>query len=531
MTSSAPFSTVYAPRAMVSTVDSLATQAGLAVLRSGGNAIDAAIAANAVLTVTLPNQCGLGGDLFAVVKRAGEAPQVLLSAGRAGAGADADALRAAGHRTLPTDEDMRSVTLPGCVDGWAALSSRHGSRPLAELLAEAVWYAETGFPASAFLADVITRRAARSPEVYALSDSGRQRPGGVVRRPDAARMLRAVADGGRDGFFLGEFGARLLEQEGSDFRAGDLVVDQAEWLDPVRLDAWGGTLWSAPPPSQGYLLLSAAWLAARVGLPDDPADPAWAHLLIEATRFAAYDRPEVLFDGASGAELLAESRLAPRAAAISPERAAVLGDRYRAAGTTYLSVVDDEGTAVSLIQSNCMSFGSGIVPRGTGVWLHNRGIGFSLDPGHPAELRPGARPPHTLAPAMITDGSGTRLRAVLGTRGGDSQPQIVLQLAARLLAHGQEPAEVLSAGRWILRGESDSTSFRTWESRGSVRVGLEGNAAPAWGAGLERLGHVVEQEPAFAHQFGHAQLIVAGEDGVLSAAADPRSDSGAAAGY
>jgi gamma-glutamyltranspeptidase/glutathione hydrolase len=514
---------------MVSTVDALATEAGVEVLRRGGNAVDAAIAANAVLTVTLPNQCGLGGDLFAIVKRRGADPDVLMAAGRAGSGADAEALRAEGLTSMPAEYDIRSVTVPGCVDGWTALQSRYGTRDLAELLEPAVRYADEGFCASVFLAEAITRRAKTSADAAAMTDGGRLAPGERVQRPAVARVLRELAAGGRDAFFGGAFGEALLAMGGGLFTPHDLQVDQAEWTAPLSLPVWGARLWTPPPPSQGYVLLTAAWIAERAGLPDDPDDPLWAHILIESMRQAAVDRPAELFDRADGATLLAEARLAPRVARISPERTADLSDSYRRGGTTYLSVVDAEGTAVSLIQSNCMSFGSGLVAGDTGIWLQNRGIGFRLAPGHPGEYRAGARPPHTLAPALVTTEAG-ELRAVIGTRGGDSQPQVVLQLLARLLAGGQEPADALAAGRWILRGEHDDTSFRTWDFEGRVRVALEGQAPARWAEGLRERGHTVIVDPPFGHPYGHAQIITT--DGTrLAGAADPRSDSGGVAGY
>jgi gamma-glutamyltranspeptidase/glutathione hydrolase len=524
-----PAHTSYAPTAMVSTVDALATEAGVAMLRRGGSAIDAAIAANAVLTVTLPNQCGLGGDLFAIVQHRGEAPEVVIAAGRAGSGASAEELRAQGQLHMPRDGDVRSVTVPGCVDGWLALHRRYARLELAELLAPAGRYAADGFTASGYLAEAVTRRAVRSPDAAAMITGSRLRAGQLIRRPGAARVLAAIGEHGRSGFYEGEFGSGLLELGNGLFTEDDLRTDQAEWTAPLSLGVWGARLWTPAPPSQGYLTLGAAWLAEQAGLGPDPEDPRWAHLLIEAMRQAAHDRPEMLFDGSDGARLIDPVRLGPRRAGIDPDRVADLSDSYRRGGTTYLCVVDADGTVVSLIQSNCMSFGSGLVAGATGIWLHNRGIGFSLVPGHPGEYRAGRRPAHTLAPALITDEAG-EFRAVLGSRGGDSQPQIVLQLIARLLVGGQDPAAALAAGRWVLRGAGDETSFDTWGFQGRVRVAVEGQAPADWAHGLRSRGHEVRTEPPFAHSFGHAQLIVS--DGTrLAGAADPRSDSAAVGGY
>ncbi|MCU1557857.1 MAG: Gamma-glutamyltransferase [Microbacteriaceae bacterium] len=529
MTGGAPTHSVFATEAMVSTVDSLATQAGIAMLRRGGSAVDAAIAANAVLTVTLPNQCGIGGDLFALVQSAGGPVESLVAAGRAGSGADPDRLRAEGRTRMPDDADPRSITVPGCVDGWLALHERHGRIALDELVAPAIWYAREGFPASRYFAEGVTKRAGSSPEAAAMTVDGRLDEGMRVIRPGAARVLDALAGEGRSGVFEGEFGRGLLAVGDGEFSEADLAVNQAEWVDAVSLDVWGTRLWTAPPPSQGYQALSAAWIAEQLGLGSDPSDPAWAHLLIEAMRQVAYDRPRVLFDGANAGELLDPQRLRPRATAIDASRTAELSDSYRRGGTTYLCVVDSDGMAVSLIQSNCMSFGSGLVAGTSGIWLHNRGIGFDLEPGGPNEYRPRRRPAHTLAPALVTELDGT-FRAAIGTRGGDSQPQVVLQLLARALVSGQKPDEALAAGRWILRGTGDTTSFNTWGFGGQVRVGVEEHVPAGWLAGLEKRGHTVFTEPAFSHAFGHAQMIVS-DGSTLMGAADPRATAEAAAGY
>jgi gamma-glutamyltranspeptidase/glutathione hydrolase len=377
---------------MVSAVDVLATQAGVRALRLGGSAVDAAIAANAVLGVTLPNQCGLGGDLFAIVQRTGEQPQVLTAAGRAGSGADAGQLRDEGHRVMPREHDMRSVTVPGCLDGWLALHARLGRLDFPVLLEDATRYAVEGFPVSAYFAGPLRRRAGAERSVQADGPLTAVQAGDPIRRPGLARVLAAIADGGRSGFYLGEFGATLVQLGDGQFVEDDLRIDQAQWTAPLSLDVWGRRLWTPAPPSQGYLTLSAAWLAQRAGLDSEPDDPAWAHLLIEAMRQAAVDRPAALFDGADGHALLDPARLQPRAGRIRRDSVADLSDSYRDGGTTFLSAVDEEGTAVALIQSNCMSFGSGIVAGDTGIWLHNRGIGFNLEPGHPAEYAAARRP-------------------------------------------------------------------------------------------------------------------------------------------
>jgi gamma-glutamyltranspeptidase/glutathione hydrolase len=507
---------------MVCSVDHLASQAGLAILRNGGNAADAAIATSAVLAVTTQHMCGMGGDLFALVHRPGDdAPAVLNASGRAGAGADPDRLRAEGHQAMPPSGDIRAVTVPGCVDGWLALHARFGRLPLADVLLPAQRYAAEGFPAAPFLAWV-------SSLVSGLPGGGdlaaATHPGAVVRRPGVARTLDAVAREGRAGFYGGEFGEGLLKVGDGEFTADDLDRVNADWVTPLSVEAWGRRLWTVPPNSQGYLTLAGAWIAAGLPLPPDTDDPAWAHLTVEAARQAGWDRLDVLHEDADGVALLAPDLLQPRRDAIDVGRAALLGDSYRGGGTIYLCAVDDERMGVSLIQSNAAGFGANIAEPSTGIFLQNRGVGFSLAPGHPAEYRPGRRPPHTLAPALVTAPDGS-LDMVIGTMGGDSQPQVLLQLLARMLHAGEPVGDAIAAPRWSLSG-GDGGGFSTWESRGRVRVELEPDAA-GWTDGLRARGHDVNVADG---NFGHAHAIAVRTDH-LEGASDPRALSGEAAAY
>ncbi|HEY5879003.1 MAG TPA: gamma-glutamyltransferase [Nakamurella sp.] len=512
--------TVTAEHGLVCSVDQAATEAGVAVLRRGGNAVDAAIATNAVLAVTCQHLCGLGGDLFALVHDGGAKPHALAAAGPAGSGADAEALRRQGHRGMPRRGDIRAVTVAGCVDGWLALHERFGRTPLRELLAPARALAADGFPASPQLAAAASRIAG----VPGADDY--HRPGGLavgdrVTRPLLAATLDAIAGHGRDGFYGGAFGHGLIELGRGLFTADDLSRPLAGWVEPVSTLAWGHRIWTTPPPSQGYLIPAAAWIADGLPLPSAPDDPAWPHLLAEAARWAGHDRPGVLDEHADGAALLAESRLAPRRAAIRTDRRTAPPAPAAAGGTTYLSVVDGDGMGVSLINSNAAGWGAHLLAPGTGVFLQNRGLGFTLEPGHQAEYGPGRRPPHTLAPALVTAPGGV-LRAVLGTMGGDSQPQIVLQLLARLLAAGQGPGTAVRAPRWFL-GDG---GFDTWTGDDQV-ISLEDGAPPAWAPGLAARGHAVR---AGAGRVGHAHAIVRRSDGGWSGAADPRAVGSLAAG-
>ncbi|MEN3534286.1 gamma-glutamyltransferase [Microbispora sp. ZYX-F-249] len=510
--------TRYALNGMVCTVDHLASAAGVAILDRGGNAVDAAIAANAVLAVTAPHMCGLGGDLFALVHDGSNdgAVSALNASGRAGSGADPARLRAEGLDRMPHLYDIRSVPVPGCADGWLALHERHARLPLADLLAPAIRLATEGFPASPLLGPV-------ADFVGTLPGAGdfasARRPGDVIRRPGVARALTALGEGGRAGFYQGEFGEGLLKLGGGEYTEEDLARPGADWVEPLSVEVFGHRVWSVPPNSQGYLLLLALEILAELGPPADPADPRWAHLLVESARAAGHDRLDVLHEGA----VAPLGTAGARGALVDPGRRSPLPDVPTGPGdTTYLCVVDGDGMGVSLIQSNASGFGSLLFEPGTGINLHNRGIGFSLTPGHPAEYGPRRRPPHTLCPALVTRPDGT-LRTVIGTMGGDAQPQILLQLVTRLLAHGQTPGEVIGAPRWELG--TGGTGFDTWRSAPLVEV-EEG--AP-WADGLRERGHAVETIP-YGSNFGHAHLIDILPSGVLAGAADPRALIGAALG-
>lgn len=515
--------TRYAATAMVATVDHLATGAAVTVLREGGNAVDAAIAANAVLSVTSPHMCGVGGDLFALVHRDGAAPLALNASGRAGSGADAERLRREGHRLMPFRGDIRSVTIPGCVDGWLALHSRLGSLELARLLEPARRYAQDGFAASPTL-------AAAAGDVAGLPGSEifptDLRPGGLIRRRELAATMAAIIRDGRAGFYEGQFGEGLVALAEGEYLPEDLAAEQADWVEPISAGVWGNEVWTIPPNSQGYLTLASALIAEGRALPEDPGDPEWAHLLIECAKQAGHDRDAVLHEEADAGTLLDADRLRRRGGRIDPRSASPLPAPAGRGDTTYLCVVDGDRMGVSLIQSNAAGFGSHLAVPGTGVFLHNRGIGFSLDDGHPAEYGPGRRPPHTLSPALVTrDGA---LHAVAGTMGGDAQPHVLLQVLVRLLVHGQAPGEAVGAGRWVL-GSADARPFGTWSAPESIVVDIEGHCPPAWSDGLVARNHQVRHLAPYEGLFGHAQAItVAGDH--LEGAADPRPGAGAAVG-
>ena len=516
-----PQSSVRGTRHLVASADHLAARAGDLIFAAGGNAVDAAIATNAAIAVTGPHLCGMGGDLFALV-HAPDGVVALNASGRAGSGADPDALRAAGHTTMPLRHEMSSVTVPGCVDGWIALHERFGSRPLSELFAPAIDLAENGFAASPLLVASLARLDARGREQLRELVSQANQVGARVRRPGVARALRDIATGGRDAFYLGSFGDGLRRMGDGLFDLEDLRRTSADWVTPLVADAFGVRLHTIGPNSQGYLTLGGALVADTVDLETSASDE-WAHVLIESAKVAGFDRPAVLHEDADGDALLETIR--QRAHSIDLERCS----RYAAPGmhgdTTYLCTAEVGGMAVSLIQSNASGFGSWLVEPSTGINLHDRGLGFSLAPGHPAEFGPGRRPPHTLSPALATqDGE---LVSVFGTMGGDAQPQILLQVAARLFGEGVSPATAINAPRWALAGPT--TGFDTWDDPLSQRVEIEAHAPESWRRGLEARGHQVSVLPAFDSAFGHAHAIVRDGDG-LAGAADPRARVGAVVG-
>ena len=522
-----PFHTLRARKGMVCSVDHLASGAGIGVLRAGGNAVDAAVATSAALAVTTQHMCGMGGDLFALVHHAdGQPPTCLNASGRAGSGADAEALRSEGLRHMPTDDDVRAVTVPGCVDGWVALHERHGRLPLADVLEPARVLADEGFPASPLLAFMVPLIAG----VEGADDYVREpvREGTVIRRPGVARTLAAIGADGRGAFYEGEFGTGLLRVGGGLFAAEDLARSQADWVEPVGVELWGHRAWTVPPNSQGYLSLAAARIAELVGLGHDldhhPDSAEWAHLLVEAARLAGHDRLDVLHDDADGPALVGDDRLVPLAERFDPEQRTAPPVGAHEGDTIYLCTADGDGQAVSLIQSNARGWGVHLAVPEVGIFLHNRGQGFSLVPGHPAEYRPGRRPPHTLAPALVQRSDGT-LRSVLGTMGGDTQPQVVLQLLARLLVADQSPARCIGAARWRL-GDG---GFDTWEGDGPALVGVERGVPDAWVTGLRSRGHDVSLQDPWNSGYGHAHLIERTPDGTLSGAADPRALTGATA--
>jgi len=522
-----PFSAVSARNGMVCSVDDLASRAGVSLLRKGGTAVDAAIGASAVLAVTNQHMCGVGGDLWALVHVPGrDRPFALNASGRAGSGADLERLRTDGLPTMPFHRDPRSIPIPGCVDGWLALHERFGSLPLGQILDDAITLATEGFPISLECA-AATALLENVDHVDDYLSSGKAEAGQIIRRPGLGEALKGLESGSRESFYLGTFGQELIKFGGGEFTEQDLRKPQADWVVPLSIEAFGHRVWSLPPNSQGYLCLSSAWIADQLAIPRDPNDALFWHFLAEASLQAAFDRPEVLHEHADGAMLLDPSRLAPRAAAISADRTSSLPSGTNDGDTIYLNAIDKDRMGVSLIQSNASGWGALVFLPESGISLHNRGIGFSIDPTSPAAYGPGRRPPHTLAPTLVENSDG-ELVALVGTMGGDSQPQIVLQLLARLLVAGQDPAEALAAARWRFAGP-ESNGFNTWAEPSEVILEIEGSN-PQLVSALENRGHKVRSLPANNGAFGHAHIIkVQGER--ISGAAEPRVSTSGAVGH
>jgi gamma-glutamyltranspeptidase/glutathione hydrolase len=424
---------------------------------------------------------------------------------------------------MPFQHDVRAVTVPGFVDGLIGLHARFATRELDELLAPAHRLAETGFPVSSSLADKSLALTADQREAMFGQRDG-LRAGRRLRLSHLAKVLSTVAASGRAGFYTGSVGRALVELGAGEFSEDDMSAVNADWVEPIEIRAFGRRLWTAPPNSQGYLALASAWIADQVGVPEDPDDERWAFVLVEAARLAAFDRIDALHEHADGRALLAPERLGPRASALGEHASKGLADVYRGGGTTCICAVDRDRTGVSMIISNGAGFGSHLTLADYQIFLHNRGLGFSLVSGHPAEYGPRRRPPHTLTAVAVTDDDFT-FEAVLGTMGGDAQPQIVLQLLARALAAGETAEAAMEAPRWMLT-RPDASPFHVWNGEGLPTVAIERGAPADWASGLRRRGYDVAEMPAGDPGFGHAQLIRATSDGLLSAASDSRARAG-----
>ena len=507
-------------RNVVTTSQPLAAQAGLRMLLAGGNAVDAALGAAIALTVVEPVMNGIGGDLFAMVWD-GATLHGLNSTGCAPAGWTK--ARFAGRERMPM-KGWDSVTVPGQVAGWKALSERFGKLPFAQLFGPAVAYARQGF---AVTPQIARQWALQAPMLAdqpgfaeAFAPRGRTpRTGETWRFPAQADTLQRIAETGGEAFYRGplaEAMAAHARATGGSLTLDDLAAHRAEWVVPLAQDYRGMTLHEIPPSGQGIAAQIALGMLQHFDLgPLDGA--AFYHLQIEAVKLAFADLHAHVSDPTSmqvqPEALLDAAYLAERARLISPRRAATpVPGTPRTGGTVYLAAADASGMMVSFIQSNYRGFGSGVVVPGTGIALHNRGESFSLQAGHPYELAPGRRPFHTIIPGFISK-DGAPVMA-FGVMGGAMQAQGHVQMMTRLADFGQNPQAMSDAPRFRVDGG---------------RVGLESDIPPDVAQTLKDWGHDVTVAGRDSLDFGGAQLVLHTDDGYV-AASDSRRD-GQAVGY
>jgi gamma-glutamyltranspeptidase / glutathione hydrolase len=518
-------SSAFAEHGMAATSHPAATLAALDVLRAGGNAVDAAVAAMAVHCVVEPGMTGIGGDCFVLLGRPDGEVVALNGSGRAPAAATAGLLAEQGVTSL--DDSVHAVTVPGAVDAWARLLGAYGSKGLDELLQPAIRYAEDGF--------VVTPRVAydwaQARERIERSDAGRAYylPAGMapvagqrVQLPVLAKTLRRIAAHGRDAFYAGEIAERMvafLRSQGGLHTVEDLATAAGAFVTPIKTAYRGLEVFECPPNGQGVIALQMLNILEGLELAGlDPDGPERLHLEAEATRLAMRDRDACLADPAE-VEVPVGRLLAKGYAA----QLRGLIDRHRAlptlpaplevahADTVYLTVVDRERNVVSFINSLFEAFGSGLVCPATGVLFHNRGKGFSLDPSHPNAIAPGRRPLHTIIPALARKDGVPVLG--FGVMGGHYQPVGQVHVLTNLLDFGQDPQAAIDAPR-------------AFAYAGELQV--ERGVPAATAEGLARLGHRVV--PSGKPLGGGQMIMVDHGRGVLIGGSDPRKD-GLALGY
>jgi len=524
-------STVYAPNGAVATSQPLASAAGLEVLRQGGNAIDAAVSAAAVLSVTEPHMTGIGGDMFAIVWLAREQKLVALNAsGRAGSLMTRETLQARGFRA-GSQQGVMSVTVPGALAGWDMLVRTHGKRTLAQALQPAIAYARDGFPVSPIIAAQWANETAflqRDSAAAATFLRGGHAPkaGEWFQNPDYARTLQEIAKNGIGTFYGGALGARIvarLSALNGFVTLDDLKKNAPTWVTPISVPFRGYRVWELPPNNQGIAALEMLRILETYDLKSmGHNSPTYLHHLIEAKKLAYADLDRFVGDAdhldMPAEQLLTDEFIAERRSHMNPTRAQERVDPGPArtkSETVYLTVADAEGNMVSFINSNYDYFGSGIVVPGTGFVLHNRGAGFTLTPGLPNTVAPGKRPFHTLIPAFVTQTVNGREQAYMsfGLMGGGVQAQGHVQFLLNYFVFGMD-----------LQAAIDAPRFRHYDG---LRVALEAPVTDSVRKALEALGHVLIDQPPVA--FGGAQAIVRLPKG-FAAASDPRKD-GMAVGY
>jgi len=524
-------STVYAPHGVVATSQPLASAAGLEAMRQGGNAIDAAVTAAAVLSVTEPQMTGIGGDMFAIVWLAREQKLVALNAsGRAGSRMTLEALRARGFRP-GVQQGVMSVTVPGALAGWDMLVRTHGRRTLAQALEPAIGYARDGFPLTPIIAGQWGGETGflqhDSAAAATFLPGGRApKAGEWFRNPDYARTLQEIADQGIGTFYGGPLGqrivARLTALDGF-ITLDDLKRNAPTWVTPISVPFRGYRVWELPPSNQGVAALEMLRILEPYDLKAMGHNSArYLHYLIEAKKLAYADLDRFVGDAdhldMPAEQLLTDGFIAERRSHLNPAQAQTRmdpGPLRTSSETIYLTAADSEGNMVSLINSNYDYFGSGIVVPGTGFALHNRGAGFTLTPGLPNTAAPGKRPFHTLIPGFVTRTVGGQEQPYMsfGLMGGGMQAQGHVQFLLNYFVFGMD-----------LQAAIDAPRFRHLDG---LRVALETPIGDAVRKRLTAMGHVLVDQPPGA--FGGAQAIVRLPKG-YAAGSDPRKD-GMAVGY
>jgi gamma-glutamyltranspeptidase/glutathione hydrolase len=511
---------------MIATPHWAATLAGVEVLRRGGNAVDAAIAANGVLSVVYPASCGLGGDAFWLVYEPRKREVIAYNgSGRAPAALNAANLRERGVTAMPLRGAL-TVTVPGALRSWEDVAKAHGRFGLDELLRPAEAAARDGF----VVTDVVAEYFAANEELLREDADaaalflarGCPKAGDVLANLPLAATLRAIRTGGADAFYRGPIAesiAHWVSRGGNPMSLADLAAQKTERMVPLRIAWHGAEIYAHPPNSQGAVALMVLGALAGDGA---ASDLDWTHLAIEAIKeaFDARDlriaEPAVMRGSID--DLLTPEAFARMRGALDPLHARERAQPVDRGGTIGIVAVDGEGRAVSLIESLYMSFGSGLLPEGTGVLLHNRGAYFSLEEGHPNELAGRKRPLHTLSPGMLLRDGLPEL--VYGTMGGDGQPQTHVQLIHNIYERGMSVQAAIDAPRFVYGRDSESAFADevTFESRAPAEL-LEG---------LRARGHRINVLGPYEHKLGHAQAIfVDRAGGTLAGGSDPRADSAA----
>ena len=525
-------SIVRSKHGMVASSQPLASQVGLAVLKRGGNAVDAAIAMAAMLNVTEPMMTGIGGDAFMLVywSRTKEL-KGLNASGRAPKALTLDYFAKKKITKMP-EFGMGSITVPGAFDGWVTLLDKYGTMKLADLLRPAIDTAEDGFPVMEKAAEdwnAEVKRLRQTPAAAAnyLIDGRAPRPGEIFRQPNLARTFRTLAAGGRDAFYKGEIAkaiADYCEKNGGFISLADLAAQKSEWVEPISTNYRGYTVYELPPNGQGLTALLTLNILEGFDLKALSAQPdRYYHTLIEATKLAFADRNRYIADPAFAkvpvTELLSKDYAAKRRALIDPNKALDSpppGALNVGSDTTYFTVVDKDGNAVSFINSLFDAFGSGIVAGDTGIVLQNRGSSFSLDPTHPNHLEPGKRPFHTLIPAMVF--KDKLLFMSFGVMGGGIQPQGHVQVLVNLIDLGMSLQQAIEAPRYRYMAGKD--------------VLLEDEIPATVIAQLIAMGHVRAAPPGVLRSSmgGGQAIMIDPVNGTLMGASDSRKD-GLAIGY